>query len=63
MGLLAIKPKLGLGDYVERVAHPIAVALKLPCLDKEQKQLRPESPCAKRRAKLNELGKKIGIGT
>jgi hypothetical protein len=53
--------RAGLGDMVERAAHPLAVALKLPCLDEKQ-QLRPESPCGRRRAKLNDLGKKIGIG-
>ena len=54
-------PKKGLGDYGEIIAHPIAVAMKLPCLDKHE-ELRPESPCARRRAWLNEQGKKIGIG-
>ena len=44
----------GLGDLVERLVKPIAIALKLPCLD-EQNQLRPESPCAKRRDALNRL--------
>ena len=42
----------GLGDIVERIAKPIAKALGLPCLD-EQNKLRPESPCAKRRNRLN----------
>lgn len=42
----------GLGDLVERVAKPIAKALRLPCLD-ENHNLRPESPCAKRRDRLN----------
>jgi hypothetical protein len=46
---------------VERLAHPIAVALKLPCLDDQQK-LKAESPCGKRRAYLNRLGIKVGIG-
>lgn len=40
------------GDIVERVAHPVAVALKMGCLDENQK-LRAESPCGKRRAMLN----------
>lgn len=56
------KPKLGLGDMVERVLHPIAVALNLPCLDAEKKALRPESPCAQKRDAINDFGRKIGIG-
>lgn len=55
--------RTGLGDMVERVAKPIAKALKMNCLDPDkQYQLRPESPCAKRRDKLNKLGEKVGIG-
>lgn len=46
--------KIGIGDIIERLAKPIAIALKLPCLDKNN-QLKPESPCAKRRDKLNRL--------
>jgi hypothetical protein len=52
---------LGLGDRVEKLVKPMAIALKMKCLD-EQKQLKPESPCAKRRNKLNELGRSVGIG-
>lgn len=44
----------GLGDIVEKIAKPIAKALNLPCLD-EEKKLRPESPCAKRRNFLNKI--------
>jgi hypothetical protein len=44
----------GLGDIVEALAKPVAKALNLPCLD-EQKKLRPESPCAKRRNFLNKI--------
>ena len=55
------KAARGLGDMVERLVHPIAVALKLPCLDEKQ-ELRPQSPCARRRAWLNEQGRKVGIG-
>lgn len=54
--------KLGLGDLAEKAFHPIAVALRLPCLDKDTKQLKADSPCGKRRAQWNEFGKKIGIG-
>lgn len=48
--------KLGLGDWVERLAKPIARMLKLDCLD-EKDQLKPESDCAKRRDRLNRLTK------
>jgi hypothetical protein len=43
-----------LGDLIERLAKPIAKALALPCLDSTG-QLKPESPCAKRRDALNRL--------
>jgi hypothetical protein len=56
------KPKMGLGDMIEKAAKPIAKALGMDCLD-DQDKLKPESPCAKRRDKANEIGKKIGIGT
>jgi len=42
-----------LGDAFHVVAKPIAVALKLDCIDPDTKQLRPESKCAKRRARWN----------
>ena len=45
-------PQMGLGDFVERLAKPIAKALGMKCLD-EAGKLRPESPCAKRRNALN----------
>lgn len=45
--------RIRLGDAVEKLAKPIAKALKLPCLDGDK--LRPESPCAKRRDRLNRL--------
>lgn len=48
----------GWGDRLERLVHPVAVALRLPCLD-ERQRLRPESPCGKRRDALNRLGEKI----
>lgn len=41
-----------LGDLVHDVVKPVAQVLKLPCLD-AQGNLRPESPCGKRRAFLN----------
>lgn len=44
--------RLRLGDKVERAVKPIAKALGLPCLDKDG-NLKPDSPCAKRRDKLN----------
>jgi hypothetical protein len=46
-------PPLGLGDAVAAIATPIARALKLPCIDPATKQLRPESPCSKKKNFLN----------
>ena len=51
----------GLGDRIERLVKPIAVALKLDCLD-AQKQLKPNSLCAKRRDWVNKIGRKCGCG-
>lgn len=48
-----VQTRLGLGDAVAAVATPIARALHLPCIDPATKQLRPESGCAKRKARLN----------
>ncbi len=42
-----------LGDAISTVATPIARALKMPCVDPETGQLRPESGCAKMRSNLN----------
>lgn len=47
--------QFGLGDAVAAVATPIARALRLPCIDPATKQLRPESGCTKRKARLNAL--------
>ncbi len=44
----------GLGDVVETLAKPIARALRLDCLDENDK-LKPESPCAKKRDALNRI--------
>ncbi len=44
----------GLGDLVEKLAKPVAKALKRPCI-KQDGTLRPESACAKRRRLLNKL--------
>lgn len=57
-GQPASPPPPGLGDLVERLVKPIAVALDLPCLDENQ-QLRPESPCAQRRDRLNRFGQAV----
>ncbi len=51
-----------LGDVVHAVALPVAVALNLGCID-ENKKLRPDSACAKRRALLNGESKKEQDGT
>ena len=49
-----VKPApIGLGDIVASVATPIARALRLPCIDPATQELRPESPCARRKAWLN----------
>jgi hypothetical protein len=44
-----------IGDKFAAVATPIARALKLPCIDPPTKELRPESRCAKWKARLNRL--------
>lgn len=48
------RQRLGLGDAIAAVATPIARALNLSCIDPATKQLRPKSPCAKRKAALNQ---------
>lgn len=54
-GIKVRQKTIGLGDAVAAVATPIARALRLPCIDPATKQLRPESGCAKRKARLNAL--------
>lgn len=46
---------LGLGDMVGTIATPIARGLNMGCIDKETNELRPDSPCAKRKKLLNSL--------
>jgi hypothetical protein len=58
-GAVIERRAIGLGDAVARIATPIARALKLPCVDPKTKDLRPESGCAKRKKKLNELGRTV----
>jgi hypothetical protein len=48
----------GLGDWVERMAKPVAKLLKLPCLD-ENGNLKADSGCAKRRKGLNNVGRTV----
>lgn len=43
----------GLGDAFASIATPIARLLGMDCVDKTIGELKPESECAKRRAKLN----------
>jgi hypothetical protein len=50
-GAAAARPA-GLGDALEKLAKPIAKALRLPCLSAADR-LQPESNCAKRRDALN----------
>lgn len=47
----------GLGDAVESMVKPIATALHFRCLDKDG-NLKPDSGCAGRRARLNAAGRK-----
>src|SRR5207245_1071022 len=54
-GSRSLKQMRGLGDVVERMAAPIANALKLDCHDKETGELKKESPCGKRKDKLNKV--------
>lgn len=42
-----------LGDKVATVATPVARVLGLSCIDKETKQLRLDSRCAKKKRLLN----------
>ena len=49
------KQSIGLGDAIASIATPIARALHLPCIDPATKQLRPDSPCAKRKGRLNKI--------
>lgn len=48
-------PILGLGDLIHAVALPIARAIRMACVDPDTKKLRPYSPCAARRKKMNEV--------
>lgn len=43
-----------LGDLAEKIAKPVAKALKLPCVNKDG-NLRPESGCGKRKEKWNKI--------
>jgi hypothetical protein len=52
--IAAYLQRLRLGDRAERLAKPIAKALRLNCLDAAG-NLKPESGCAKRRDALNRL--------
>lgn len=43
----------GAGDVIEKLVHPIAKAMKSPCIDPETDRLKPSSPCGQRAAKMN----------
>ena len=43
------------GNFLSRFFTPIAKWLRLRCIDKKTGQLKPESPCAKRRDALNKI--------
>jgi hypothetical protein len=47
--------RIGLGDAVSKIATPIAGFLGMDCIDKQSGQLKPESGCAERKAKLNQI--------
>lgn len=51
------------GDLVAKVATPIARALKLDCIDQVKQELKPESPCAKRKAQLNAMLQRAKLET
>lgn len=51
-GLKRVLMKARLGTRIERAVKPVAMALRLPCLDRDG-QLKPDSPCAKRRDALD----------
>jgi hypothetical protein len=53
--IVQTRKKLGLGDMVAKIATPIAKALNMDCIDKATGQLKPESPCAQRKAALNKI--------
>lgn len=46
-------PKIG--DWVETAAKPIAKILGIPCHDQATGRLKSDSPCAKRRNKVNDF--------
>jgi hypothetical protein len=48
-----------LGDAVSSIATPIARAMHKPCIDPATNDLRPDSPCAKRKEWLNTLSDKM----
>ncbi len=50
--LSSLKP--GLGDKIASVATPIAIAMKMPCIDPVTKQLIPSSGCGKMKERLNQ---------
>ena len=41
------------GDAIASVATPMARAFGMPCVDPSTNELRPDSPCAKRKEALN----------
>lgn len=50
---------LNLGDAFAAIATPIARGLGMDCIDPETKQLRPDSPCAKRKEAMNQFGNRV----
>jgi hypothetical protein len=56
---LGLKQNMGIGDIFGKIATPVARKLGLPCVDKATGDLKPESKCAKRKAKWNKAGRKL----
>jgi hypothetical protein len=52
--LSVVNASMGVGDIVGKVATPIARALKMACIDETTSDLKPDSPCAKRKQWLND---------
>lgn len=53
------RERMGLGDAVGIIATPIAKVFNLDCIDPKTEDLRPESPCARRKRSLNQAGEKV----
>lgn len=50
---------LEFGDWFGAIATPAARLFGADCIDPETKDLRKDSPCARRKARMNQVGEKI----